>query len=352
MIRRLVPWIAVLVAAVLLLLSLRARLDQVHIVLMLLLVVLGGSASGGRLVGLTVAGLSFLAFNWFFLPPYNTLAIADPLDWMVLIVYLVVALVATQLLHRAQEQTRLARERAVEIDQMAVREESLKASDRLKSAFLAAVSHDLRTPLTSIKALAQDLRTHGDERAAIIEEEADRLNRQVADLLDLSQIASGGPAMRSELTPVDELIVGLLQRTEGAIAPKRIEVRFAADDPLLVGRFDLTHALRALGNLVDNAASHDRSAAPIEITVERRGTHVAIDVFDRGPGVPPDERLRVFEAFERGSIARARHGAGLGLSIARGLAQVQGGDVSYADRPGGGSIFTLLLPSAELNEAL
>ena len=123
------------------------------------------------------------------------------------------------------------------------RAEVLRETDRLKDALIASVSHDLRTPLTTIKALAHDLRASGDRRAVTIEEEADRLNRLVADLLDLSRLQAGGVPVDLELTAVDDLLGALLQRVSGALGRRELRITIEGDT-LLVGRFDLVHSLR------------------------------------------------------------------------------------------------------------
>ncbi len=338
--RRLLPlvaWTAVLAGTVAALLPGRGRLDRAHVALVLLLVVLFGAARAGRLVGLWIAVASFLAFNWFFLPPYGTFAVHDPLDWLVLAVFLTTGVVAAQLLARAQERSALAEHAA-----------ALREADQLKDALLASVSHDLRTPLTTIKALAHDLGELGDERAEIIEHEADRLNRLVADLLELSRLSAGGVAVRVEINAVDELLGAVLQQVEPSLGGRTLGVTLPADDPLLIGRFDLVQSLRVLVNLVENAAKYAPGDSPIELRAARRGAVIAVAVLDRGPGVPPAEVDRIFEPFYRPTGAPPDvGGAGLGLAIARRIAEAQDGTLTYAPRDGGGSVFTLTLRAAD-----
>jgi two-component system sensor histidine kinase KdpD len=228
------------------------------------------------------------------------------------------------------------------------RAEVLRETDRLKDALIASVSHDLRTPLTTIKALAHDLRATGDDRAAAIENEADRLNRLVADLLDLSRLQAGGIPVKVELTAVDDLLGALLQRVSGALPGRELRVVMEGD-ALLVGRFDLVHSLRALVNLVENAHKYSPPGTPVELRVAREDGWLTFAVADRGPGVPADQRARIFEPFYRapGSPPDVG-GAGLGLTIARRLAEAQGGSLAYQPRPAGGSVFLLRLPAADL----
>jgi len=223
----------------------------------------------------------------------------------------------------------------------------LREADRLKDALIASVSHDLRTPLTTIKALAHDLRESGDHRAVTIEEEADRLNRLVADLLDLSRLQAGGVHLHVELNAVDDLVGTLVQRVSGALGRRELQVMLDENGTLLLGRFDLAQSLRVLVNLVENAYKYAPAGTPIEVRAWRDGSFVALAVSDRGPGIPPDEQARIFEPFYRppGRTPDVG-GAGLGLAIARRLAEAQGGTLTYADRAGGGSVFTLRLPAA------
>ena len=339
-------------------LAVRPLLAEVHVALILLLVVLGTSAAGGRLLGLASAAAAFVIFDVLFVPPYNTLVVANPLDWIVLFAFLATSIVAAQLLYRSQEEARLANERAAEIERLAAeaerlaaeaeRVEALREADRLKDALLASVSHDLRTPLTTIKAMAHELGSLGDERSEIIEQEADRLNRFVADLLDLSRLKAGALPLHVELNAADDLLGALVQRVEGSLGRKPLVVTLPPGDALLFGRFDFVQALRALANLVENARKYDPSDAPIEITAERVGAELAIRVADRGPGVAAADISRLFEAFQRPNGTPPDVGsAGLGLSIAKNVAEAQGGRLVYAAREGGGSVFTLFLPAVD-----
>jgi two-component system, OmpR family, sensor histidine kinase KdpD len=229
--------------------------------------------------------------------------------------------------------------------------QALREADELKNALLASVSHDLRTPLTTIKALAHDLRKDGDDRAATIEDEADRLNRFVADLLDLSRLNAGSFSVTPEVNAVEDLFGAALQRVSGMLRQRGLRVDANAGEPLLVGRFDFVHALRIVVNLIENAAKFSPDGSTIDLIAERRGEEIRIAVADRGPGVPSGEEERIFEPFYRpGGRFDAGGGAGLGLSIARRMAEAQGGTVRYEPREGGGSVFELRLPAAAVTE--
>jgi two-component system, OmpR family, sensor histidine kinase KdpD len=229
------------------------------------------------------------------------------------------------------------------------RADALQQADRLKDAFLASVSHDIRTPLTTIRALAHELTQTGDDRAHTIVQEADRLNRLVADLLDLSSINAGALPMQPEIAAAEDVVGAALQRLSGVRGAHRIQVFLGTGDTLPVGRFDLRHVLRILVNLLENALKYSPSPSPVEVEVRTDGERLTLAVLDRGPGVPPGEAERIFEPFYRRPGAPPDSpGTGLGLAIARQLARAQGGNVEYEPRAGGGSAFLLHLPAAEI----
>ena len=325
-----------LVAAAAILFAFRQDLDKAHVALVFLLVVLASSASGGRVLGVAIAVVAFLIFDWFFLPPYNTLLIRNPLDWVVLVAFLITSLVAAELLYRARAE-RAAVERA----------EALREADKLKDALLASLSHDLRTPLTTIKGLAHELQPLGDERTLIIEEQADRLNRLVTDLLDVARLDGGALPLDIQVNAADDLLGAVVQHVSGR--PDRNRLRVALDDPssLSLGRFDFVHSLRILANLVDNALKYAPVDTPIDVTGGLDNGEIVFRVADRGAGIPATERDRMFTPFYRpvGRVADAGS-AGLGLSIARRLAEAQSGTLRYSDRNGGGAVFELRLPAA------
>ena len=247
----------------------------------------------------------------------------------------------------------------------AERADALRAEATAKDAVLAAVSHDLRTPLTSIRGLAHELAEQGDERALVIEEEATRLARMVGSLLDLSRLTAEAterltsdvrrPASGSrsgEPNEVEDLIGVALQRVEGTAGAGRISVSLDPAHPLLLGRFDLSDTVRALVNLLDNAVQHSPPGAPVELAAVRDGGEIVLRVADRGPGVPDAERERIFEPWvRRRGTADGSGGAGLGLALARATAIAQGGSLRHEPRDGGGSVFVLRLPALDV-EAL
>jgi two-component system sensor histidine kinase KdpD len=445
-----VGWLGALVALTVAFLPLRERLDRVHVAFAFLLVVLGGSATGGRALGLALTLLAYLGFHYFFIEHFDSLAMGNPFDGIVLVAFLVTSLVASHLVTRARAEALAARHRAAEVERLASlgaetlsagraedalrsvldvirastgvddcrivdavagvgapqaadprtlripvtarghasgtlvlthhapivltseqrrflealahyaalaaervrlvsdaeRAEAARKTDALRASLVAGLSHDLRTPLTTIKALANRLNA---PEAASIEREADRLNRLAGDLLDLSRLNAGAMPLRRELNTAADLVGAALQRVDEAHPSARVRVVPFDDENAepLTGHFDFVQSLRALVNLIENALKYSRGSEAIELRVTRESGKLAFHISDRGPGVAGAERDLVFEPFYRAPGTPVdTGGAGLGLAIARRLAREQGGDVRYEDRQGGGSVFTLTVPSS------
>lgn len=225
--------------------------------------------------------------------------------------------------------------------------EELRRLDRLKDSLLAAVSHDLRTPLTTIKALAHEIALDGSTRAGIIEQEADQLSVLVEGLLELSQLNANAVPMHLELNTADELVGAALQRAGNVLRNRVVAVTHVSEE-MQVGIFDFAQSLRILVNLLENAVKYSPPDTPVEVLIDRADTMITISVRDSGSGVPAAEAERIFEPFYRAEGAPADvRGAGLGLSIARRLADAQGGALTVRNGPTGGSVFTLSLPAHE-----
>jgi two-component system sensor histidine kinase KdpD len=196
--------------------------------------------------------------------------------------------------------------------------------------------------------MAHEIAQQGQSRAAVIEEEADRLSSLVEGLLEMSQLDAGTLRVNAEVNTVDELVGAALQRAETVLRGHRIETQIAENE-MLVGRFDFGHVLRILVNLLENAAKYSPAGAPITVSAHRHNGRIEIAIADRGPGIPEALRERIFEPFYRlPGVQPDARGAGLGLSIARGLAVAQGGSLAVTDRSDGGSTFVLTLPAAEV----
>src|SRR5512133_917714 len=292
-------------------------------------------------LGVSIA--SMLAFNFFFLPPQHTLALTDSENWVALAVFVVTSVVVSELATRARRRSLAAAEA-----------DALRRSDAAKTAVLHAVSHDLRSPLTAIRVACGGLESgtlalDADERAALLETirlATARLERLVANLLDLSRLEAGVAPAHRELWPVDELVSRALEAL-GADAA-RIEVSLDGDAPLV--HVDAAQLERVLVNVLENALRFSSPADPVELVVSSTGDDVLVTIADRGPGLDPASLERIFEPFEHGRAGG--EGTGLGLAIARGFAEANGCRLWAQPRPGSGASFTLALPSAAARPTL
>jgi two-component system sensor histidine kinase KdpD len=326
------------------------------------LAVLAVAVLFGTAYAVSAAVASMLAFNFLFLRPVHTFTLADARNWTALAVYLVVAVVASQLATQARSRAALAEQREREasfladvaaeilqtgsVDDLPARvsrviegaeplaRERLQAaletllgmsrSDAIKTTILQAVSHDLRTPLATMTAAVgglenADLTLSEQDRAELLETvrlELARLTRLVENLLDISRIQAGAVVPRLELWSVDDL-VSELSRSE------RLQLDLPGDLPPV--RVDAAQVQRVVANLVDNALKY--SSGEVEVKARRDDGRIVLEVLDRGGG--------------GGATAT---GMGFGLAIARGFAVANGCEVTLEPRPGGGSRAALAVP--------
>jgi len=246
-----------------------------------------------------------------------------------------------RILHAFATHLAVLREREA-LEQQARAARELEATNRTRTALLAAVSHDLRTPLTGIRTAAEAMRLGADrisdtDRGVLleaIEESTARLTGIVTDLLDMSRLQAGALELVLEPVSLSGLAVRALEGIAGAD-----RVRFDEDLPDVLA--DRGFLERVLANLVANALRH---ADHVSITAEHLGTRVRVRVVDDGPGVPVAERARMFEPFQRLGDTGGQDGVGLGLAVARGLTEAQGGTLTASETPGGGLTMTVDLP--------
>jgi two-component system sensor histidine kinase KdpD len=256
-----------------------------------------------------------------------------------------------RLLDAIADQTALAIERvnlAEDLDRAKIAAET----DRLQSALLTSLSHDLRTPLASILGSATSLDNYGarlDEKAmkeltGTIREEAERLNRFIANLLDMTRLESGAVEPRTAPVDLAELVGSALERSAKILAAHHVEIEIPADLPML----DLDPVLfeQVLFNLLDNAAKYAPSGSLIRIEGRADNGAVRLSVIDEGPGVAPDDLERIFDKFYRVQAQdRQRAGTGLGLAVCRGFIEAMGGAIVAENRRDrSGAIFLLTLP--------
>ncbi|HEY7417988.1 MAG TPA: ATP-binding protein [Ktedonobacteraceae bacterium] len=234
--------------------------------------------------------------------------------------------------------------------------ELLQRTDALRSALLSSVSHDLRTPLSSIKAAAssllqEDVQWNEEERHSFVQaiiREADRLNRLVGNLLDMSRIEGGALKPEKEWYPIDELIHDVLDHLQPILQGR--EVRTSIADNIPPVEIDYLQMDQIMTNLIENVVRYTPSSSPIEISVGIKDKEVLISVADRGPGIPSGDLERIFDKFYRVISAKRKGsamGTGLGLAVCRGLVEAHGGRIWAKNRTGGGAIFQFTLPLSE-----
>lgn len=256
-----------------------------------------------------------------------------------------------RLLDALADQTALAVERVHLVEDID-RARLAAETDRLHAALLTSISHDLRTPLASILGSASSLAASGDtlekatrqELMRTIQEEAERLNRFIGNLLDMTRLESGPLQLKADLIELSDAVNAALRRAAKILAPHRVEVRLEPHLPLL--ELDEVLFEQVLFNLLDNAAKYAPAGSLITITGWRDADLVRLQVIDEGPGIPPADLDHVFEKFYRANASdRRRAGTGLGLAICHGFIEAMHGRITAANRTDrSGAVFTITLP--------
>ena len=357
------------------------HINSTTVALALLLFVLFVAAVWGSRPAILASLIGVVCLNFFFLPPVGTFNINAPDNWVALFAFLVTAMTAGQLSARARRRALEADDARREVERLykelqesferSSYAQALKQSERLKSALLDAVTHDLRTPLTSIKAsvttLLDELQTKTDTEEAlmlgdegrqemleVIDEEADRLNRFIEGLVELARIEAGEMRLRRRWGAIDEIIAAALERAAPLTRKHRIEVWL--EDELPIVRVDARAVSEVIYTLVDNA----RKYSPVGTSIRLAAKHldeqtIQLSVEDEGSGVPMELRERVFDKFFRAmrdgdSGKNQPSGTGIGLSIAQGIVEAHGGHIRIEDGAGGRGarvVFTLPIGDEE-----
>ena len=302
---------------------------------------------GGRLAGVLTAAVAALSLDVAFIEPYGrpTVHLVD--DVVALTAFGAVALTVATLVaqandrrraaeQRAQEVLRLSEEKArIERDQHRLSTEkiALEQAEDARRALLRSVSHDLRTPLAAIRAITSDLRAGAsydaatrDELLDVVGDEAERLDRLVANLLSLSRIEAG--ALEPELQAVDlaELLDDRVRRLSRVLRDVRVETTLPVGLPLVDADYTLLD--QVVTNLLENAARHAPRHSVIHIDAREAGDLMEISVSDEGDGVPPSQREWIFEPFRSGEASRS---SGIGLAICKAIVEAHGGTIRVAD---------------------
>jgi len=243
----------------------------------------------------------------------------------------------------------IAMEHARAVEQLG-QTEAARQGEQLRTALLDAVTHALRTPLTSIKASVTNLLSNPGleekqklELLTIINEESDRLNRLVGEAGEMARLDAGETKLRLEPHPIEDVISAALDQCKAALAKRTVNVRVAEGLPRV--RVDLARAREVLVHLIENAGQYSPADQPITITAEASGHCVMTSVADRGNGIEDLEQALIFEKFYRGKDQRYTvEGTGMGLPIAKAIVEAHGGVISLTSQSGQGSVFSFTLP--------
>lgn len=331
------------------------------IVLPMLLIVLFVATVWGSRPAMFASVIGVLCFNYFFLPPIHTFTISNPHNWVAFAAFLITAITAGQLSSYARHRAEEAESGRIEIERLykelqdafekASHTEALRESEKLKSALLDAVTHDLRTPLTSIKAsvttLLDDMKTQAEfkldkdgreEFLEIINEETDRLNHFIEGMVELARLEAGEMKLRRSWGAIDEIISAALERAAPRLEKHLITVELEKELPSV--RVDAKALAEVIYTLLDNAAKYSPENSAVKMTAKRgQDEMVEFAIIDEGNSIPENMRESVFDKFFRASQSaeQDKHtqtgGIGWGLAIARGIVEAHGGRIWIEDNP-------------------
>jgi two-component system sensor histidine kinase KdpD len=345
--RRRLTGLGVALAGPLLLLPVLVPLDdRVNLagdVALFLIVVVGSALVGGVAPAVVAAALSAGMLNFWFTPPFHTFAISDPNNVIALLAFMVVGVLVGSVVDVSARRAEAAAAAA-----------EIEAADRMRTALLAAVGHDLRTPLAAAKASVSGLRSPGvivaaDDRDALLanaDDALDRLTGLVENLLDLSRLQAGALPVRLQPTALAEVLSRALD--DLGVAPRAVVLDVPDDLPAVVTDPGLLE--RVLANLVANAQRFAPADRPPLVRAQPspdQPGRLEVHVVDHGPGVPAADQERIFLPFQRLGDADNTAGIGLGLALARGLTEAVHGRLEPRPTPGGGLTMVVTLPAEE-----
>jgi K+-sensing histidine kinase KdpD len=325
-----------LAALVAVLHGLRSHLNQTSIALALVLLVILVAVRSGRGPALYISIVAGLSFNYFFIGPFYSLRIQSTEDIVAFLVFVMTAVLVGQLSSRLEKRV--------------IQAEELQRSEQLKTALLDAVTHDLRTPLTSIKAAITTLRSGNvaddvqQELEEVIEQEADRLNHFIQGMMDLAKIEAGQIHLQSRTVSADEMVEDALLRAAPVLKDHGVTTSLQPELPQL--RVDPRLISQVLFTLLENAAKYSAPGSPIGLSVRRSEDHsICFAVSDSGRGIAPELRNEVFQKFFR---TGAQPGFGVGLAIARGIVNAHRGRIWIESGSNGhGTVVQFQIPVGE-----
>lgn len=312
----------------------------VSLVLLLTVSVLAMRMSLGPV--LLAAVLSAFIWDFFFIPPHLTLTVTNAEDALMLLMYFVIAILNGVLAHQIRRFEKLAR-----------RKENREVTLQLYTTLFNSISHELRTPVSTIWAASENLLASGQswsatDRRQMAEEihtAAERLNRLIDNLLNMSRLESGHIVLHWTWCDVGELLDMAVGRLQDDLQGRRVLISVPETLPLM--RMDFSIMEQVIFNILHNAATYTPNGTTIRIEADYVDQHLVMTISDDGPGFKKDELEQVFEKFFRAKGAQAG-GTGLGLSIVRGFVEAHRGVVGVGNRPEGGAVFMLKIPTGQM----
>jgi len=280
--------------------------------------------------------LSVASFDYFFVPPYYTFAVRETKYLVTFAVMFIVSIVISRL-------TQQVRQHAEETHKALLKAET----EGMRSTLLSSISHDLRTPLTAITGavstlLRDDVAINEANRLDLLQtiyEEAERLNRIVKNVLDITRLESGAIRIEKDIQSLEEIVGVVLNRLGERLKDRPLAMNIPVDLPFIAA--DALLLEQVFMNLFENAIKYTPKGSPLELSAFESNHLVTVELADRGPGITPGEEERVFEKFAHGG----KGGVGLGLAVCRAIIAAHGGRIWAEDRPGGGALFRFTLPS-------
>jgi two-component system sensor histidine kinase KdpD len=320
--------------------AMQGRFDLVNIAMVYMLAVVYVALRYSRGAAVATSALAIATFDFFFVPPQGTFTVDDVQYVLTFAIMLAVALVISGLTQRARRQGEAQAALTVEAE-----------TERIRSALLASISHDLRTPLAVMTGASSSLvergeRLSGEERralAASIFEQSRELGERVTKVLQMTRLEAGSMTLARDWASVGEIADSALRLLRERLAAHRVMLEVPGDLPLV--KVDAALVEQALGNLLENAARHTPAGTVVRVRAKREGRELVVSVEDLGGGLPEGDVERVFAKFSHGAAAG---GIGLGLAIARAIVRLHGGR-TWAERlPVGGTAFRFTLPIEEM----
>jgi two-component system sensor histidine kinase KdpD len=320
-------------------LAMRGRFDLVNIAMVYLLPVVIVALRYSRGPAILASVLAVAAFDVLFVPPEGMLTVNDAQYLLTFAIMLAVGLVVSGLTESVRRQA--AAQAKLELDAQ---------TERMRSALLASISHDLRTPLAVMAGASSTLAERGermsaDERRALAQsvfEQSREMSEQVAKVLEMTRLETGAIRLQRDWESVADLAGAVLRRVGERLAGHRIVLDLPGDLPLV--RVDATLIEHVLANLLENVARHTPRDTLVQLRAKRQAQELVVSVEDHGPGLDAADRDRVFAKFEHREAEGAARGVGLGLAICRAAVRLHGGRIWADEVPGGGLAFRFTLP--------